>query len=59
MLLVEEAHEADSLDAGDYRDRLEQAERELGEAGEDTERRRTAERDRNRWETFLKIAEGS
>jgi F-type H+-transporting ATPase subunit epsilon len=58
MLLVEEAREADSLDAGEYRDRLERAERELEEAGEDTERRRTAERDRNRWETFLRIAEG-
>jgi F-type H+-transporting ATPase subunit epsilon len=58
LILVEEAHEADSLDAGDLRDRLQQAEREVDEAGEDSERRRVAERDRNRWETFLKIAEG-
>jgi F-type H+-transporting ATPase subunit epsilon len=58
MLLVEEAHEADSLDASELRERLERAERELEEAGEDSERRRTAERDRERWETFLRIAEG-
>jgi F-type H+-transporting ATPase subunit epsilon len=58
LILVEEAHEADSLDAGDLRDRLQQAEREVDEAGEDSERRRVAERDRDRWETFLKIAEG-
>ena len=58
LLLVEEAHEADSLDAGELRERLQQAERELEQAGEDTERRRVAERDKRRWETFLRIAEG-
>jgi F-type H+-transporting ATPase subunit epsilon len=58
LLLVEEAHESGSLDAGELRERLEQAERELEEAGDDSERRRVAERDKNRWETFLKIAEG-
>jgi len=58
LLLVEEAHEPDSLDAGELRDRLQQAERELGDAGEDTERRRVAERDKRRWEAFLRIAEG-
>ncbi len=40
LLLVEEAHEPDSLDAGELRERLQEAERELGEAGEDTEKRR-------------------
>ncbi|MGI9183422.1 MAG: ATP synthase F1 subunit epsilon [Solirubrobacteraceae bacterium] len=59
LLLVEEAHEAGSLDAGELRERLQQAERELEQAGEDSERRRVAERDKNRWETFLEIAEGS
>lgn len=58
LLLVEEAHETDSLDAGELRERLQQAERELEQAGEDSERRRVAERDKYRWETFLKIAEG-
>ena len=59
MILVEEAHDPDQLDTGRLREQLEQAERELGEAGEDTERRRVAERDKRRAEAFLRIAEGS
>ena len=55
MLLVEEAHPPSDLDAGQLRERLQQAERELSEAGDDTERRRVAERDKRRWETFLAI----
>jgi F-type H+-transporting ATPase subunit epsilon len=58
LVLVEEARESDALDAGELRERLQQAERELESAGEDSEKRRVAERDRRRWETFLKIAEG-
>jgi F-type H+-transporting ATPase subunit epsilon len=59
MVLVEEAHDADGLDAGDLRERLQRAEKELDQAGEDSEKRRVAERDKLRWETFLGIAEGS
>src|SRR5918912_3327948 len=40
LLLVEEAHPENELDVGDIRDRLQQAERELESAGEDSERRR-------------------
>jgi F-type H+-transporting ATPase subunit epsilon len=58
ILLVEEAHSPSELDAGQLRDRLQQAERELQDAGDDTERRRVAERDKRRWETFLEIASG-
>ena len=58
MLLVEEAHPPDSLEAGELRDRLEQAERELENAGEGSERKRVVERDKNRLERFLEIAEG-
>jgi F-type H+-transporting ATPase subunit epsilon len=58
LVLVEEAHQPDQLDAGELRDRLQQAERELESAGEDSERQRTAQRDKRRWETFLRIAEG-
>jgi F-type H+-transporting ATPase subunit epsilon len=58
MILVEEAHDAGELDAGELRERLQAAEKELDEAGEDTEKRRVAKRDKRRWETFLKIAEG-
>ncbi|TMM00469.1 MAG: ATP synthase F1 subunit epsilon [Actinobacteria bacterium] len=56
MLLVEEAHPPSELDSGQLRDRLQQAERELQDAGDDTERRRVAERDKRRWETFLEVA---
>jgi F-type H+-transporting ATPase subunit epsilon len=58
LLLVEEAHEQGALDAGELRERLQQAERELDESGEDSERRRVAERDKRRWAAFLRIAEG-
>ena len=58
LLLVEEAHEPGALDAAELRDRLREAERELDESGEDSERRRVAERDKHRWEAFLRIAEG-
>ena len=56
MVLVEEAHPPSELDQGLLRERLEQAERELAEAGEDSERRRVAVRDKRRWETFLSLA---
>jgi F-type H+-transporting ATPase subunit epsilon len=56
LLLVEEAHSPSELDADQLRDRLQQAERELDEAGDDTERRRNALRDKDRWETFLGVA---
>jgi F-type H+-transporting ATPase subunit epsilon len=59
LLLVEEAHSPDQLDAGALRDRLSQAERELDQAGDDTERRRVAERDKRRLEAFLALAESS
>jgi F-type H+-transporting ATPase subunit epsilon len=58
LLLVQEAHESGALDAGELRERVQQAERELEQAGEDTERRRVAERDQLRWQTFLEIADG-
>jgi F-type H+-transporting ATPase subunit epsilon len=59
MVLVEEAHSPDQLDAGRLRERLEQAERVLDSADEDSDKRRVAERDKRRWERFLEIAEGS
>ena len=59
LLLVEEAHPPEELDVSQLRDRLQEAERRLEEAGEDTEKQRTAQRDANRWERFLQIAEGS
>ena len=58
MVLVEQAQPPSELDSGQLRDRLQQAEHELQEEGEDSERRRVAERDKRRWETFLEIASG-
>jgi len=58
LLLVEEVHEPGSLDVSQLRQRLEEAERQAQEAGEDSEARRVAERDVNRWKEFLRIAEG-
>jgi F-type H+-transporting ATPase subunit epsilon len=57
LLLVEEAHSPNELDAGQLRERLQQAERELQEAGDDSERLKVAQRDKRRWETFLQIAQ--
>ena len=58
LLLVEEAYPPSELDASDLRERLQSAERELEAAGDDTERRRVAQRDKRRLERFLQIAEG-
>ena len=59
LILVEEAHTPSELNAADLRDRLQQAEHELEQAADDSERRRVAERDKHRLERFLAIAEGS
>jgi F-type H+-transporting ATPase subunit epsilon len=58
LILVEEAQEPDALDVAELRDRLQRAESELESAGDDTEQRRVAERDKKRLERFLAIAEG-
>jgi len=57
LILVEEAKAPGELDIGGLRERLQQAEHELEAAGEDTEKRRLAARDKLRLEQFLKIAE--
>jgi F-type H+-transporting ATPase subunit epsilon len=58
LVLVEEAHPPDELDTGTLRERLQQAERELESAEDDSEKQRVAERDKKRWEQFLEIAGG-
>ena len=58
MVLVEEAHSPSELDSSQLRERLQQAEGELRDAGDDTERRRLAERAKRRWETFIEVASG-
>ena len=57
LVLVDEAVPLDSLDQGELRDRLQRSEEELDDAEEGSEARRAAERDRRRYEAFLKIAE--
>jgi len=58
LVLVDEVFPVDQLDTGELRSRLERAEQELRDSDEDTEERRAAERDKRRYEAFLKIAEG-
>lgn len=58
LVLVDEVFSVDDLDASDLRDRLKRAEDELSAAEEGSEERRLAERDKRRYEAFLKIAEG-
>jgi len=58
LLLVEEALDPGSLDTADLEDRRRRAEEAEQEADEDSEERRRAQRDRRRWEAFLKIAQG-
>ncbi len=58
LLLVEEAIDPSSLDTADLEDRRRRAEEAEEAAEEDSEERRRAQRDRKRWEAFLKIAQG-
>ena len=56
-VLVAEAVEPDSLDVGDLKQKLEDAEQRLSEAEEDSTAHEVAERDKARAEAFIKIAE--
>jgi F-type H+-transporting ATPase subunit epsilon len=58
LVLVDEVFGVDDLDAADLRDRLQRAEDEVSSAEEGSEERRAAERDKRRYEAFLKLAEG-
>ena len=58
LVLVDEAFAIADLDTGDLRSRLDRAEKELSQAEEGTEEQRAAERDKRRYEAFLKISEG-
>jgi F-type H+-transporting ATPase subunit epsilon len=58
LVLVDEVFDVDDLDSSDLRDRLKRAEDEISKAEEGTEELRAAERDKRRYEAFLKIAEG-
>jgi F-type H+-transporting ATPase subunit epsilon len=56
LVLVDEAFPVDSLDTSDLQDRLQRAEQEIEDSEEGSEARRAAERDKRRYDAFLKIA---
>ena len=56
LVLVDEVFEVDKLDTSDLQDRLKRAEEECSKAEEGTEELRAAEREKRRYEAFLKIA---
>jgi F-type H+-transporting ATPase subunit epsilon len=58
LILVEEAVDPSSLDTAELQDKLSTAERELEQADEGSEAARVAERDKRRWEAFLRLAQG-
>lgn len=57
-VLVAEAIPPDELDAGELRERLDDAERRLGESEEGSAAQERARREKRRFEAFLEIAEG-
>ena len=59
LVLVEDAIPPEDLDAGQIRERLKQAEDELGRCEEGTEEHNKVQRAKRRWEAFIEIAEGS
>jgi len=56
LVLVDEVFEVDELDRSDLQGRLRRAEEECEKAEEGSEELRAAERDKRRYEAFLKIA---
>jgi F-type H+-transporting ATPase subunit epsilon len=56
-VLIAEAIPPDDLDAGELRERLEEAERRIDDAEEGSAAREQAEREKRRFEAFLRIAE--
>jgi F-type H+-transporting ATPase subunit epsilon len=59
LVLVEEAHDPSSLNREELQERLSAAEHEYEQSEEGSEKRRAAERSRNRLEKFLEIASAS
>ena len=57
LVLVDEVFPVDELDAGAMRDRLREAEQRAERAEEDSEELRQAERDKRRYEAFVKLCE--
>lgn len=58
LLLVEEATRPDELNTSELEEKLREAESEMEEAEDDSEAARRAQRDKKRWEAFLRVAKG-
>ncbi len=58
LVLVDEVFDRDQLNTGDLQERLRKAEDTCKNAEEGSEELRTAQREKRRYEAFLKIAEG-
>ena len=58
LVLIDEAFERDQLDVADLRERLRKAEADHEGAEEDSEEKKTAAREKRRYEAFLEMAEG-
>jgi F-type H+-transporting ATPase subunit epsilon len=58
LVLVEEAMRPDDLNVSDLEDRLRRAEEAAERAEDGSEEQRRAQRDRKRWEAFLRITQG-
>ena len=59
LVLVEDATPPDRLDHADLQDKLRRAEDAYDRAEDDSEEKRSAARDRRRYEAWLEVAEGS
>ena len=59
LVLVEDATPPDRLDTADLQDRLRRAQDAYDRAEDDSEEKRTAARDRRRYEAWLEVAQGS
>ena len=57
LVLVDEVFPVDELNASDLQERLRRAEEECERSEEGSEERRLADRDKRRYEAFLKIAQ--
>ncbi len=57
LVLVDEVFPIDQLDAGTLRERLSEAEQRLERADEGSEEARQADRDKRRYEAFVKLSE--
>jgi len=57
LVLVDEVFPVDQLDGGTLRERLREAEQRVERADEGSEEARQAERDRRRYEAFVKLSE--